>query len=351
MSRSAVSSSALRPGAGGRSTRPAADPAFSAVWQMNTALVPRPASAAARRSPPRRRRRPGRRSRYPRAARQGAAAPWAAEPIPPFRPGRSPGRSRPDSPVRRRGPASGRRSRREGSPVGLSPGRAANSPASANSGQEGWAATAATAVTGATAGRCRIAAIGAEHHPHGSSSQRLDGYGDALREAGLDVDESFVVFVDSFRRGREHRPRGDCSTVTSRPTRCSASRIHSRSVRSARCASAGSGYRTTSRSSASTTSRTAASAPRRSRPSARTVGSSPAPRSSASRRNSRRPPMIRTSRRSHRIASRSAKAARHRRSRSDPASGPETPAVRGEPYVLPATARHPGSGAPDARPR
>ncbi|MGH3378734.1 MAG: LacI family DNA-binding transcriptional regulator [Actinoallomurus sp.] len=49
-------------------------------------------------------------------------------------------------------------------------------------------------------GRRRIAAIGAEHHPHGSSSQRLDGYGDALREAGLDVDESLVVFVDSFRR-------------------------------------------------------------------------------------------------------------------------------------------------------
>lgn len=50
-------------------------------------------------------------------------------------------------------------------------------------------------------GRRRIAAVGAQHHPHGASSQRLGGYGDALREAGLDVDESLVAFVESFRRG------------------------------------------------------------------------------------------------------------------------------------------------------
>ena len=51
-------------------------------------------------------------------------------------------------------------------------------------------------------GRRRIAAVGAECPPRRSSSQRLDGYRDALREAGLDVDESLVVFVESFRRGQ-----------------------------------------------------------------------------------------------------------------------------------------------------
>jgi DNA-binding LacI/PurR family transcriptional regulator len=49
-------------------------------------------------------------------------------------------------------------------------------------------------------GRRRIAAIGALQSEAETSSLRLAGYADALRDAGLDYDESLVPVVDSFRR-------------------------------------------------------------------------------------------------------------------------------------------------------
>ncbi|TXN29520.1 LacI family transcriptional regulator [Lacisediminihabitans profunda] len=49
-------------------------------------------------------------------------------------------------------------------------------------------------------GRRRIAAIGTKGTDHGSSSQRLAGYHDALRDAGLGESESIVEHVDRFRR-------------------------------------------------------------------------------------------------------------------------------------------------------
>ena len=49
-------------------------------------------------------------------------------------------------------------------------------------------------------GRRRIAAVGAQRHPHGASSQRLEGYLHALREARLEVDDSLIVYVETFRR-------------------------------------------------------------------------------------------------------------------------------------------------------
>lgn len=48
-------------------------------------------------------------------------------------------------------------------------------------------------------GRRRIAAIGAERTPHGSSSLRLDGYRAALRSNGRELPE-IVEYVDGFRR-------------------------------------------------------------------------------------------------------------------------------------------------------
>jgi DNA-binding LacI/PurR family transcriptional regulator len=52
-------------------------------------------------------------------------------------------------------------------------------------------------------GKRRIAAIGAERAEHGSSSQRLAGYRDALELAGREVGHPFVEYieyVDAFRR-------------------------------------------------------------------------------------------------------------------------------------------------------
>jgi DNA-binding LacI/PurR family transcriptional regulator len=49
-------------------------------------------------------------------------------------------------------------------------------------------------------GRRRIAAIGAKGTASGSSSQRLAGYHDALRQAGLGQSENRVEQVDAFRR-------------------------------------------------------------------------------------------------------------------------------------------------------
>jgi Transcriptional regulators len=53
----------------------------------------------------------------------------------------------------------------------------------------------------ASIGRRRIAAIGAERTVHGSSSLRLAGYRQGLRDAGLAVDETAIEFVGAWRRG------------------------------------------------------------------------------------------------------------------------------------------------------
>lgn len=49
-------------------------------------------------------------------------------------------------------------------------------------------------------GRTRIAAIGAERTPHGSSALRLSGYRSAIVEGGLDIDDRLIEYVESFTR-------------------------------------------------------------------------------------------------------------------------------------------------------
>ena len=49
-------------------------------------------------------------------------------------------------------------------------------------------------------GRRRIALIGAERHPNGSSSQRLAGFYDAMLGAGVEIDTSLIAYVERFNR-------------------------------------------------------------------------------------------------------------------------------------------------------